>query len=59
VINLGTGSMYWDCEYASIEQCVPYVLSGNRGFCNPNPAYNGRVEVRRKADSRRHHVRHD
>jgi hypothetical protein len=37
VIELGTGEAYWDCEYRSVEQCVPNVLAGNRGFCNVNP----------------------
>jgi hypothetical protein len=39
VISLGTGSVYWDCRYCSIEQCRPNVLAGNRGFCNPNPYF--------------------
>lgn len=37
VINLGTGEIYWDCQYATFESCVPNVLAGNRGFCNVNP----------------------
>ncbi len=41
VVNQGTGNMYWDCQYRSLEACVPNVLAGNRGFCNPNPAYRG------------------
>jgi hypothetical protein len=53
VINTGTGSVYWDCQFASLEACVPAVLSGNRGFCNENPAYEGPVAPRRKA-ARRH-----
>jgi hypothetical protein len=39
VITLGQGSVYWDCQYGSIEQCRPNVLAGNRGFCNPNPYF--------------------
>lgn len=39
VISLGPGDVYWDCQYRTLEQCVPTVLGGNRGFCNPNPAY--------------------
>lgn len=27
----------WECIYRSIEECRPNVLTGNRGFCNPNP----------------------
>ncbi len=37
VINLGTGEAYWDCQYRTVEECVPNVLAGNRGFCNVNP----------------------
>ena len=39
VTNYGNGSMYWDCQYSSIEQCRPNVLAGNRGWCNPNPYF--------------------
>jgi hypothetical protein len=38
VINVGTGSVIWDCKYRSVEECVPNVLAGNRGFCNPSPS---------------------
>ena len=37
VINIGTGTVYWDCQYRTVEECVPNVLAGNRGFCNLNP----------------------
>jgi hypothetical protein len=30
VIELGPGSVYWDCQYRSIEECRPNVLAGNR-----------------------------
>jgi hypothetical protein len=56
VINTGTGSVYWDCHYASLEQCVPHVLAGNRGFCNQNPDYAGAAEPRRKT-ARSHRAR--
>ena len=39
VVNMGTGDMHWDCQYWSLQQCVPNVLAGNRGFCNPNPSF--------------------
>jgi hypothetical protein len=48
--------VHWDCQYASIEQCYPNVIAGNRGFCNQNPAYEGPAEPRRKA-ARRHRAR--
>jgi len=37
VINVGTGEMYWDCQYRRFEDCAPNVVAGNRGFCNVNP----------------------
>jgi hypothetical protein len=37
VINLGMGDVYWDCHYRTVEECVPNVIAGNRGFCNLNP----------------------
>ena len=38
VISLGTGSVYWDCQYYSFEDCYRRgnILAGNRGFCNAN-----------------------
>ena len=37
VVNIGAGDVYWDCQYRTIEECVPNVIAGNRGFCNLNP----------------------
>jgi hypothetical protein len=37
VENVGTGNMVWYCYYKTVEECVPNVLAGNRGFCNVNP----------------------
>jgi hypothetical protein len=39
VQNLGTGDVVWDCEFRSVEECVPQVIAGNRGFCNINPGF--------------------
>jgi len=39
VVSTGTGDVNWDCSYASIEQCRPNVIAGNRGFCNLNPSF--------------------
>jgi hypothetical protein len=40
-IDLGPGSMYWDCQYGSFEDCYRRgnILAGNRGFCTPSPYY--------------------
>ena len=51
VINTGF-DVHWDCQYASFEACYPTILAGNRGFCNPNPAYSGVEQAPRR--SRRH-----
>jgi hypothetical protein len=58
VINFGRGTAYWDCQYHSLEACVPNVLAGNRGFCNPNPAYRAAEQPRRqtKHPGRQSHV---
>jgi len=39
VISIGTGDVYWDCQYQTFDACYPNVLAGNRGFCNVNPTY--------------------
>ena len=41
MIQNGTGSVYWDCQYRSFEDCYRRgnILGGNRGFCNPSPYY--------------------
>jgi len=41
VVQNGTGSVYWDCQYSSFEACYRYgnILAGNRGTCNPSPYY--------------------
>jgi len=41
VMNLGAGEVEWDCEYRSVEECVPNVLAGNRGTCSLNPYWAG------------------
>ena len=38
VIETSRGSVYWDCQYRSFEECYRE-LAGNRGFCNPSPYY--------------------
>jgi Protein of unknown function (DUF3551) len=41
VIEVTRGSVYWDCQYRSFEDCYSRgnILAGNRGFCNPSPYY--------------------
>jgi uncharacterized protein DUF3551 len=58
VMDMGTGSMYWDCSYATIEACRPNVIAGNRGFCNPNPYFTGYAGPVERARHGRKHIRH-
>jgi hypothetical protein len=51
VYDMGEAGAYWECEYPSIEACRPHILGGNRGWCNPNPAYRGAE----KRPAPRHH----
>jgi len=41
VIEVAEGSVYWDCQYHSFEDCYRRgnILAGNSGFCNPSPYY--------------------
>jgi hypothetical protein len=40
VLNFGS-DVTEDCQYRSLEQCLPAITSGFRGFCNPNPRWRG------------------
>ncbi len=55
VVAIGTGGVHWDCEYNTVEACVPNVLAGNRGFCGMNPYYTG---ARQGAPPLAHHPRY-
>ena len=59
MISVGRGSIYWDCQYRSFEDCYRRgnILAGNRGFCNHSPYYvAGSAEQRqtRKRHARTH-----
>ena len=61
VVSMGRGSVYWDCQYRTIEECVPNVLAGNRGTCSQNPRWEGwyapvkpRAHHRKKRHSEAH-----
>jgi len=43
VLSVGAGDVVWDCHYRSVEECRPNVLAGNRGTCNQNPRYEGKI----------------
>jgi Protein of unknown function (DUF3551) len=44
---------HWDCHYRSIEECRPNVLTGNRGWCNPNPYFVASPTENRRSEKRR------
>ncbi len=58
VVSTGTGSVYWDCSYASLEACTPNVIAGNRGFCNQNPYFLGYAGPVERIRHRKRHIRH-
>ena len=39
--NRGGGTFVYNCSMRTLEQCIPEVIAGNRGFCSPNPYYRG------------------
>ncbi len=41
LMSVGSGTMVERCEFWNIETCRVEVISGNRGFCNPNPRFSG------------------
>jgi hypothetical protein len=41
VTNRGGGTVSWNCSMRSFDMCVQEVIAGNRGFCNPNPRWQG------------------
>lgn len=58
VINVARGSVYWDCQYRSFEDCYRRgnILAGNIGFCNPSPYYVAGSAEQRRTRKRRAHV---
>ena len=58
VVNIGTGEMYWDCQYQTFDACWPNVIAGNRGFCNVNPTYKPAVAAPATHHVRRHAAKH-
>ena len=37
VTDQGADVISWNCEYGTLEDCRPAILSGNRGYCALNP----------------------
>jgi hypothetical protein len=46
------GNAFWDCSVPSLEACQQEVIAGNRGFCNPNPRWQGPPQARRSRHRR-------
>jgi hypothetical protein len=46
VVDTGFGNLASNCSFWTFEACVPHVLTGNRGFCEENPYFNGPVARR-------------
>ena len=42
LLNFGS-DLSEDCQYRSFEECRVTIISGFRGFCNPNPRWQGDV----------------
>ena len=40
--NTGASRVQDNCGFSSVEACRRWVISGNRGFCTPNPAFKRR-----------------
>ena len=55
VIELAVGSVYWDCQYHSFEDCYRRgnILAGNRGFYNHSPYYGPGYAEQRQTRKRR------
>ena len=45
--NRGGGTFVYNCSMRTLEQCIPEVIAGNRGFCSPNPYYRPEPPPRR------------
>jgi len=40
MVNTGFDNLSEVCDFRTFEECRPFVLAGNRGFCVENPRYN-------------------
>jgi hypothetical protein len=51
--DIGGGVMHENCSVRTFEMCVQEVIAGNRGFCNPNPRWQGPRPGGRETAARR------
>jgi hypothetical protein len=54
--EIGGGAMYENCTLPTFELCVQEVIAGNRGFCIPNPRWQGPAPAVRQPGGRRKRV---
>jgi len=54
--DIGGGVMHENCTIPTFEMCVREVIAGNRGFCNPNPRWQGPRPGGRETAARRKRV---
>ena len=54
--EIAGGAMYENCALPTFELCVQEVIAGNRGFCNPNPRWQGPRPGGRETAARRKRV---
>jgi hypothetical protein len=54
--EIGGGAMYENCTLPTFELCVREVIAGNRGFCVPNPRWQGPSPAVRQTGARRKRV---
>jgi hypothetical protein len=54
--DIGGGVMHENCSMRSFEMCRQEVIAGNRGFCNPNPRWQGNRQGARQTGARRKRV---
>jgi hypothetical protein len=47
------GTMHENCSMRTLEMCRQEVISGNRGFCNPNPRWQSNAQGARQSGARR------
>jgi hypothetical protein len=54
--DIGGGVMHENCTIPTFEMCVQEVIAGNRGFCIPNPRWQGPPPGARQTGARRKRV---
>ena len=54
--DIGGGAMHENCTLPTFELCVQEVIAGNRGFCIPNPRWQGPRPGGRETGARRKRV---